>query len=95
MDLRDGDKGTYLGNSVTKAVKNINDKISEALIGRDPTQQYEIDQAMKDLDTTEKKVPIHLFVLNSQILWECNLYAIFCIITVLYYIWYSLVQLQC
>lgn len=55
VDLRDGDKGTYLGNSVTKAVKNINDKISEALIGRDPTQQYEIDQAMKNLDTTEKK----------------------------------------
>ncbi|KAA0031785.1 cytosolic enolase 3 [Cucumis melo var. makuwa] len=55
VELRDGDKGTYLGNSVTKAVKNINEKISEALIGRDPTQQYEIDQAMKDLDTTEKK----------------------------------------
>lgn len=61
VELRDGDKGTYLGNSVTKAVKNINEKISEALIGRDPTQQYEIDQAMKDLDTTEKKVVVHQF----------------------------------
>lgn len=67
VDLRDGDKGTYLGNSVNKAVKNINEKISEALVGRDPTQQYEIDQAMKDLDTTEKKVLVHLFFLNSQI----------------------------
>ncbi|GLU11498.1 hypothetical protein SLE2022_282390 [Rubroshorea leprosula] len=55
VDLRDGDKGSYLGNSVTKAVKNINEKISEALIGMDPTLQSQIDQAMIDLDKTEKK----------------------------------------
>lgn len=46
----------YLGNSVAKAVKNINDKISEALIGMDPKLQGQIDQAMIDLDKTEKKV---------------------------------------
>ncbi|GKV33018.1 hypothetical protein SLEP1_g41574 [Rubroshorea leprosula] len=55
VDLGDGDKGSYLGNSVTKAVKNINEKISEALIGMDPTLQSQIDQAMKDLDKTQKK----------------------------------------
>ncbi|XP_038705775.1 cytosolic enolase 3-like [Tripterygium wilfordii] len=55
VELRDGDKGTYLGNSVTRAVKNINEKISEALIGMDPTLQSQIDQAMIDLDKTEKK----------------------------------------
>ncbi|GKV33011.1 hypothetical protein SLEP1_g41568 [Rubroshorea leprosula] len=55
VDLRDGDKGSYLGNSVTKAIKNINEKISEALIGMDPTLQSQIDQAMIDLDKTEKK----------------------------------------
>ncbi|GLT37659.1 hypothetical protein SLA2020_119630 [Shorea laevis] len=55
VDLRDGDKGSYLGNSVTKAIKNINEKISEALIGMDPTLQSQIDQAMTDLDKTEKK----------------------------------------
>ncbi|EEF41858.1 enolase, putative [Ricinus communis] len=54
-ELRDGDKGTYLGNSVTRAVKNVNEKISEALIGMDPTLQSQIDQAMIDLDRTEKK----------------------------------------
>lgn len=54
--MRDGDKGTYLGNSVNRAVKNINEKISEALIGMDPTLQSQIDQAMLDLDKTEKKV---------------------------------------
>ncbi|KAI9109235.1 hypothetical protein K1719_019858 [Acacia pycnantha] len=55
VELRDGDKGVYLGNSVAKAVKNINEKISEALIGMDPTLQSQIDQAMIDLDKTEKK----------------------------------------
>ncbi|GFZ01671.1 cytosolic enolase [Actinidia rufa] len=54
-ELRDGDKGMYLGNSVQRAVKNINEKISEALIGMDPTLQSQIDQAMIDLDKTEKK----------------------------------------
>lgn len=55
VELRDGDKGTYLGNSVNRAVKNVNEKISEALIGMDPTLQSQIDQAMIDLDKTEKK----------------------------------------
>ncbi|GAB4860058.1 Beta-enolase [Ancistrocladus abbreviatus] len=55
IELRDGDEGMYLGNSVTKAVRNINEKISEALIGMDPTLQSQIDQAMIDLDKTEKK----------------------------------------
>ncbi|XP_041992723.1 cytosolic enolase 3-like isoform X2 [Salvia splendens] len=55
VELRDGDKGMYLGNSVSRAVKNVNEKISEALIGMDPTLQAQIDQAMIDLDKTDKK----------------------------------------
>ncbi|PON70864.1 Enolase [Parasponia andersonii] len=55
VELRDGDKGLYLGNSVNRAVKNVNEKISEALVGMDPTLQSQIDQAMIDLDKTEKK----------------------------------------
>ena len=54
--MRDGDKGIYLGNSVNRALKNVNEKISEALVGMDPTLQSQIDQAMIDLDKTEKKV---------------------------------------
>lgn len=41
---------------MTRAVKNINEKISEALIGMDPTLQSQLDHAMIDLDKTEKKV---------------------------------------
>ncbi|KAG9453270.1 hypothetical protein H6P81_006174 [Aristolochia fimbriata] len=55
FELRDGDKGKYLGKGVSKAIKNINEKISEALIGMDPTLQSQIDQAMIDLDKTENK----------------------------------------
>lgn len=58
IELRDGDKGVYLGNGVSRAVKNVNEKISEALIGMDPTLQVQIDQAMIDLDKTDKKVAI-------------------------------------
>lgn len=54
-ELRDGDKGKYLGKGVSKAVKNINEKISEALVGMDPTLQLQIDHAMMDLDKTENK----------------------------------------
>lgn len=57
-ELRDGDKGKYLGKGVSKAVKNINEKISEALIGMDPTLQGQIDQAMMDLDKTENKAEL-------------------------------------
>lgn len=59
--MRDGDKGTYLGHGVSRAVTNINEKISEALIGMDPTLQVQIDQAMIDLDKTDKKVALILF----------------------------------
>lgn len=54
--MRDGEKGIYLGNGVNRAVRNINEKISEALVGMDPTLQSQIDQAMIDMDKTEKKV---------------------------------------
>ncbi|PHT80248.1 hypothetical protein T459_18300 [Capsicum annuum] len=55
IELRDGEKGTYLGNSVNRAVKNINEKISVALVGMDPTLQSQIDQVLTDLDKTENK----------------------------------------
>lgn len=41
---------------MSRAVKNINEKISEALIDMDPALQSQIDQAMIDLDKTENKV---------------------------------------
>lgn len=59
---------------MAKAVKNINEKISEALIGMDPTLQSQIDQAMIDLDKTEKKVVVFLLNPNNSncLLEACN-----------------------
>jgi len=55
LELRDGDKSRYLGKGVTQAVGNINSEIRELLLGRDVTEQRDIDQAMIDLDGTENK----------------------------------------
>merc|ERR1712196_572226 len=46
LELRDGDKGRYLGKGCLTAVKNINDTIGPKLIGLDPTKQADIDKLM-------------------------------------------------
>ena len=55
VELRDGDKGRYLGKGVQKAVENVNTEILEALIGLDAEDQIYIDQVMIELDGTENK----------------------------------------
>src|SRR3974377_2428880 len=55
VELRDGDKGRYLGKGTQKAVKNINTEIAKALKGKDATSQAEIDETMIKLDGTENK----------------------------------------
>ncbi|NHK27682.1 phosphopyruvate hydratase [Parvularcula flava] len=54
-ELRDGDKGRYMGKGVTKAVAAINGEIMEALVGADATDQVLIDEALIELDGTENK----------------------------------------
>ncbi|HNL82837.1 MAG TPA: phosphopyruvate hydratase, partial [Chitinophagaceae bacterium] len=54
-ELRDNDKKKYVGKGVLKAVKNVNDIISKALVGYDVAQQAAIDQVMIDLDGTPNK----------------------------------------
>ncbi|WP_420581841.1 phosphopyruvate hydratase [Reichenbachiella sp.] len=55
VELRDGDKGKYLGKGVLKAVDNVNDIIQEELIGLSVFDQKYIDQLMIQLDGTETK----------------------------------------
>lgn len=55
VELRDGDKSVYGGAGVLTAVKNIEAKISPALIGQDATDQKNIDELMIKLDGTENK----------------------------------------
>jgi len=55
IELRDGDKGRYLGKGVLRAVENINTEISEAIMGLDAVEQAYIDRTLIDLDGTENK----------------------------------------
>ncbi len=55
LELRDGDKQRYLGKGVSKAVKNVTDKIAPALEGLDALDQLTVDQTMLKLDGTETK----------------------------------------
>ncbi len=58
VELRDGEKGRYLGKGVRKAVANINGPIAKALHGHDATLQAKIDQIMIDLDGTPNKASL-------------------------------------
>ncbi|WP_333606136.1 phosphopyruvate hydratase [Novosphingobium sp.] len=55
VELRDGDKGRYLGKGVFKAVDAVNTEIAEALVGVDAEDQRDLDLAMIELDGTENK----------------------------------------
>ena len=55
LELRDGDKGRFLGKGVQGAVVNVNEKIAPAIIGMNVTDQVGIDKAMLALDGTSTK----------------------------------------
>jgi len=55
LELRDGDKNRFGGKGVLTAVDNVNDIISEAVIGMDVTDQNGVDQLMIELDGTSDK----------------------------------------
>jgi enolase len=55
LELRDGDKRRYLGKGVTKAVRNVTQKILPALQGLDALDQLTVDRTMLKLDGTETK----------------------------------------
>ncbi|HMO67004.1 MAG TPA: phosphopyruvate hydratase, partial [Verrucomicrobiota bacterium] len=55
VELRDGDKKRYLGKGVSKAVKNVTDRLAPELLGLDALDQLTVDAAMLRLDGTETK----------------------------------------
>jgi len=55
IELRDGDKGRYLGKGVTQAVANVNDTIAAAVTGDDADDQAALDRKMIELDGTANK----------------------------------------
>jgi enolase len=55
LELRDGNKGRYLGKGVQKAVTNVIELIGPAIMGMDSTEQAVIDRTMIEMDGTESK----------------------------------------
>ncbi len=55
VELRDGDKGRYLGKGVRKAVAHANGEIRSAVLGLDALDQAGLDRRMIELDGTPNK----------------------------------------
>ena len=55
VELRDGDKSRYGGKGVLNAVLNVNETISDAIIGLEATDQITLDEVMIGLDGTPNK----------------------------------------
>ena len=55
LELRDGDRGRYLGKGVKKAVANVAEVIGPAVVGLDASDQAALDARMLQLDGTPTK----------------------------------------
>ncbi len=55
VELRDGDKGRYLGKGVTQAVRNVNGPIARAVKGLEAQNQPALDKALIAVDGTSTK----------------------------------------
>jgi enolase len=55
VELRDDEKGRYMGKGVRKAVENVNDIIAPALLDADATDQAAVDAQLLELDGTDNK----------------------------------------
>lgn len=55
VELRDGDKGKFLGKGVTKAVHNVNNTINNELNGASVFNQKMIDMVLNSIDGSENK----------------------------------------
>jgi enolase len=58
VELRDGDKKTYMGKGVLQAVKNVNEIIADQLIGIEVVKQALIDDLLIKIDGTENKAKL-------------------------------------
>lgn len=58
LELRDGESSRYLGKSVEKAVKHINEEIGPQLLGMEVRDQVAIDKLMLEIDGTPNKAKL-------------------------------------
>ncbi len=55
LEMRDGDKTTYGGKGVLKAVANVQHELAHALVGREASEQATLDRLMIEMDGTPTK----------------------------------------
>jgi|DewCreStandDraft_4_1066084.scaffolds.fasta_scaffold08630_8 enolase len=55
IELRDQDEDRFYGKGVLKAVNNVNTVLAQAVLGKDPSNQEEIDNILINLDGTPNK----------------------------------------
>jgi enolase len=55
VELRDSDRGAYLGKGVLQAVANVNGEIAGAVVGLDADDQRALDETLIALDGTQTK----------------------------------------
>lgn len=72
VDLRDNDPNRMQGRGVLQAVNNVNTVLAPLMIGRDPTSQADIDQALIEADGTENKSHLGANALLSVSLAVCR-----------------------
>jgi len=70
VELRDGDTKIYVGKSVQKAVKNVNETLAGVLIDMDVFDQAALDSAMLEADGTPNKAN-----LGANAILACSLAA--------------------
>ena len=58
LELRDGDNKRYLGKGVLKAVANVRDKITPAILNREFTLQSHLDDMLREIDGTPNKTKL-------------------------------------
>ena len=57
-ELRDGDKGRYLGKGVSQAVEHVNNECADAVVGLDAFDQRAVDAALIAADGTTNKTKL-------------------------------------
>ena len=57
-ELRDGDKGRYLGKGVSRAVEHVNNECANAVVGLDAFDQRAVDAALIAADGTPNKTKL-------------------------------------
>lgn len=53
VELRDGDANRFGGKGVLRAVANVNGPIASELVGKEVASQFEFDQRLRSLDTSD------------------------------------------